>query len=436
VFHLGWFLGNGFGIQPWTGTFSGRNMTDWMTPDIYVDLTSSLERGGYDFVFIEDTAMVEDTFQGSASHTLSRGKMAPKNDPIPLVPLMTQRSKHIGVIATISTSQYQPFLAARQAVTLDHLTQGRFGANIVTSVTHRVGQNFGFDKLPPHDERYTRAEEWMDVVSQLWESWDEDALVLNPDLPMYADHSKVNPIDFRGKYFSSRGPLNTIPGPQRRPVIAQAGNSAPGRALASKHADTMLAMGHSVEQMKAFREDMRARVAAEGRDPDSLKVMFLVTPMLGETDSHAWEREGARKAFAATDESIADTLWNLSYVSGGEVDFSQFDLDEKMPNIVGNGEQSSMRQYTAGNEDKTLREVITNIRQIGDLGLIGSPDTVAAKMGEIMEEVGGDGFLVYPEVTRRTIAEYSDGLSLALRKRGLIRDGYDHSTLRENLMDF
>lgn len=436
MFHLGWFLGNGFGIQPWHGTFAGRGMTEWMKPDIYRDMTSALERGGFDFVFIEDTAMVEDTYGGSADITLGRGYMAPKNDPMPLVPLMTQHSKHIGVIATASTTQYPPYLAARQAVTLDHLTEGRYGMNVVTSVTHRVGQNFGYDQLPPHDARYARAAEWLDVVSKLWNSWDDDALVLDQTTPRYADASKVHTIDHRGEHFSVRGPLNTIPGPQRRPVVAQAGNSVPGRELAAQHADTMLAMGKSVEQMKAFRDDMRARAAAHGRNPDDLKVMFLVTPMLGETDAHAREREQLRLAYAQSDEYIEYILWQLSYISGGEVDFASFDLDAKMPDIVGNGEQSSMRQYVTGNEDKTLREVVTTIRQIDDLGLIGSPDTVAAKMGELMEEVGGDGFLLYPEVTRRSIAEYADGLSPALRRRGLIRDGYDHTTLRENLRSF
>ncbi|MDQ1130432.1 NtaA/DmoA family FMN-dependent monooxygenase [Microbacterium sp. SORGH_AS_0888] len=436
MFHLGWFLGNGFGIQPWHTTFSGRGMTEWMKPDLYRDLTSSLERGGYDYVFIEDTSMVEDTYGGSAETTLRRGFMAPKNDPMPLVPLMVQHSRHIGVIATLSTTQYPPYLAARQGVTLDHLTEGRFGMNIVTSVTHRVGQNFGLDKLPPHDERYARAAEWMDVVGKLWSSWGEDALVLDPAVPRYADHTKVAPIDHRGEHFSVRGPLNTVPGPQRRPVIAQAGNSVPGRELAAAYADTMLAMGRDVAQMKAFRQDMRARAAAHGRNPDDLKVMFLVTPMLGETDAHAREREEERVRYMSSDAAIERALWELSYISGGEVDFASFDLDAKMPDIIGNGEQSSMRQYVTGNEDKTLRDVVTSVRQIGDLGLIGSPDTVAAMMGELMAEVGGDGFLFYPEVTRRTIAEYADGLSPALRRRGLIRDGYDHATLRENLRAF
>lgn len=438
MFHLGWFLGQGFGIQPWRGPFDGNAVHDWMNPDRYVELTSSLERGGYDFVFIEDTAMVEDTYGGSAAFTLAHGEMAPKNDPLPLVPLMAQRSKHIGIINTISTIQYPPYLAARLMTTLDHLTDGRAGINVVTSVTHRVAQNFGHDQHFAHDERYLMAEEWMDVVSALWDSWEPDAVVGDAETPMYADASKVHPIDYRGKYFASRGPLNTIPGPQRRPVVAQAGNSIPGRELAAAHADTMLAMGHDVAQMKAFRDDMQTRLVAHGRLPGDCKVMFLVTPMLGESDEHAAIRERERVRRASEPEAIERVLWNMSYISGGTVDFSKFDLDALMPDIVGNGEQSSMRQFVVGNEDKTLREVVTGIRQIGDLGLVGSPDTVAAKMGEIMAEVGGDGFLFYEPVhlNRRTIAEYTDGLSPALRKRGLIRDGFDHATFRENLLAF
>jgi long-chain alkane monooxygenase len=438
VFHLGWFLGQGFGIQPWRGPFDGTAWQDWMKPQRYVEMAAALERGGYDFVFIEDTAMIEDTYGGSAEFTLAHGEMAPKNDPLPLVPLMAAGSRHIGIINTMSTIQYAPYTAARLMTTLDHLTDGRAGVNVVTSVTHRVAQNFGLDQHLPHDERYAMAGEWLDVVTGLWDSWEPGAVVGDITTPRYADHTKVHSIDHVGTYFRCRGPLNTVPGPQGRPVVGQAGNSVPGRELAARHADTMLAMGRDVAQMKAFREDMHRRLIAHGRKPGDLKVMFLVSPTLGESDAHARARDAERIAYAHTDEAIAMVLWNLSYISGGTVDFSRFDLDAKMPDILGNGEQSSMRQYVVGNEDKTLREVATSVRQIGDLGLVGSPDTVAGAMGEIMEEVGGDGFLLWQPAgfNRRMIAEYTDGLSPALRRRGLIRDGFDSVPFRDNLLAF
>jgi long-chain alkane monooxygenase len=318
---------------------------------------------------------------------------------------------------------------------MDHLTEGRAGVNVVTSVTHRVAQNFGYDEHMEHDLRYKMAEEWMDVVSQLWESWDADAYIGDQETPRLIDHTKVHPINHVGEFFKVRGPLNTMPGPQRRPLVAQAGNSIPGRNLAAGHADTMLAWGRSVEQMKAFREDMHERLIAAGRKPSDCKVMFLATPTLAETDGQAREKLAGLQQ-EASEEAIETALWGLSYGSGGTVDFSQFDLDQPLPNVIGNGEQSSMAHIQAQAAGKTLREAITGFSVASGLDLVGSPDTVAVKMGEIMDAVGGDGFLLYPEMTRRSIAEICDGLAPALQKRGLTRTHYEYKTFRENLLAF
>ena len=436
MFHLGWFLGDSYGIHPWKGPWNGHNTHEWMKPGLYVDLTTSLERAGFDYLFIEDTAMVEDTLYGSMETSLKYGIMAPKNDPLPLMPLLTQATRHIGIISTISTIQYPPYLAARMMTTLDHLTEGRAGINVVTSVTNRVAQNFGFDEHLEHDLRYKMAEEWREVCTQLWNSWDPDAYVADTDTPMLVDHTKVHPIHFSGEFFKVRGPLNTMPGPQRRPVVGQAGNSIPGRNLAAKHADTMLAWGNNVEQMKQFREDMHARLIEAGRKPGDCKVMFLATPVLGDTDADARARQEANVQ-ASLAAPIATKLWGLSYVSGGTVDFGQFNLDEPVPEIIGNGEQSSLAQFYKRAQGKTLREALNSRVGIGnDLDLVGSPDTVAVKMGEIMDEVGGDGFLLYPEMNRRSIAEICDGLGAALQKRGLTRTHYDYKNFRDNLMAF
>ncbi|MFT4084273.1 MAG: NtaA/DmoA family FMN-dependent monooxygenase [Nocardioides sp.] len=409
---------------------------DWMRPGLYVDLTTSLERAGFDFLFIEDTAMVEDTLNGSAETSLKYGMMTPKNDPLPLMPLLTQATRHIGIISTMSTIQYPPYLAARMMATMDHLTEGRAGVNVVTSVTNRVAQNFGYDEHMEHDERYLQAEEWMDVCTALWNSWEPGAYLADQETPRLVDHTKVHTIDHVGKYFKVRGPLNTLPGPQGRPVVGQAGNSIPGRNLAAKHADTMLAFGTSVEQMKKFREDMHERLLAAGRKPTDCKVMFLATPTLADTDEEARDRRIRldRQAMAAP---IETKLWGLSYISGGTVDFGQFDLDEPVPEYVGNGEQSSLARFYERARGKTLREALMTSPAVGeDLDFVGSPDTVSAKMGEVMEEVGGDGFLLYPEMNRRTIAEICDGLGAALQKRGLVRTGYEGDTFRDNLMAF
>jgi len=435
MFRLGWFLGSGFGIQPWYGPWAGSSAGDWMKPGIYIDLTTSLERAGFDLLFIEDTAMVEDTYGGSMETTLRYGMMAPKSDPVPLVPLLAGATKHIGLVVTISTIQYPPFLAARSMTTLDHLTEGRAGINVVTSVTHRVAQNFGYDRHFEHSERYAMADEWMEVVSQLWESWEPGAILMDQETPRYADHTKVHPIDFEGKYFKVRGPLNTIPGPQGRPVVAQAGNSIPGRELAARHADTMLALAGNPGEMKALRLDMDARLIAHGRKPNDLKILFMACPLLADTDDDAQELYRRAEQAKHDPESITRKLWGLSYVSGGVVDYAKYDLDGPVPQELGNGETTTAKAWLADSKEITLRELATGPNNYG-MDFVGSCETVAAQMGEAMEEAGGDGFLIYAPMTRRTIDEIADGLAPALRRRGLIRDSYTYPTFRENLLDF
>ena len=438
MFHLGWFLGSGFGIKPWRGgPWVGQMGWEWMKPDIYRDMATSLERAGFDYILVEDTCMIEDAYGGSMKTTLNHGRLAPKNDPVPLIPLMTEVTKHIGVAVTLSTSFYHPFMAARTMATLDHLTEGRVGVNVVTSSSNRALQNFGYDGLPDHAKRYEIAHEWMDAVGQLWDSWEPDAVVADQENNIYVDHNKVHVIDFEGKYFKTRGPLNTVPGPQRRPVIVQAGASADGRDFAAKHAETMLAHGTSIEQMKAFRADMHSRMEAYGRKPGECKVLFLVDPILGDSDKVARERLAVMEAPKDDPAAIEGLLWSLSYTHNA-FDFAKVDLDAPFPDDLpaGIGEISTLQTFIDHAKGKTIREAAATWRTHSGLAFCGSPDTVAGMMGEAMEEVGGDGFLLSPTVNRRNLAEIADGLAPALRKRGLIRSGYSYPTFRENLLEF
>jgi long-chain alkane monooxygenase len=445
MFHLGFFLGTGYGIQSWKtngahGPWVGSNVRDWMKPDLYVDLARSLERGGFDYILIEDTSMVEDTYGGSMEATLTHGRFAPKNDPMPLVPLIAQQSRHIGLIPTVSTIQYPPFLAARLFATLDHLTEGRVGMNVVTSVTDRVAQNFGFDKHLDHDERYVMADEWIQAVRQLQESWEPDAVLADAYGGVYADHTKVHPIDFRGTYFSTRGPLNTIPGPQRTTPIASAGSSEQGRTLAARNGDTMVSLAPSVEEMKRYRLDMNARMIANGRKPSDIKLLYLTAPIIAATDAEAQAIADAQYAARNSPAAIEGNLWMMSYVSGGRVDFSSYPLDTPVEEIDltdVNGEKSSVAAIFKDSAGKTLREIATGRLHGSGVDLIGSPETVASKMEEVMDEVGGDGFLVsVASVTRTSIAAIADGLAPVLQRRGLIRSEYTGATLRENLQAF
>jgi long-chain alkane monooxygenase len=445
MFHLAWFLGNGYGIQAWSpangdGPWVGGNVIDWSKPDLYIDLTRALERGGFDYLMIEDTAMVDDSYGGDTETVLRRGFMAPKNDPMPLVPLLARATRHIGVISTISTIQYHPYLAARLLTTLDHLTEGRVGMNVVTSVNDRVAQNFGYEQHFDHDERYRMALEWVELVRLLQGSWQEGAVVADPVNGRYADHTKVKPVDFVGKYFKSRGPLNTIPGPQGLVPVCSAGSSEGGRTLAAKYDDTMISLVGSVAEAKEYRIDMRRRVAEFGRDPDQVKFLFLISPTIEASDEEAREVVRLNQLAASSDAHVEERLWHTSYAAGGRIDFKNFPLDIPVKDIDlsrQNGEMTTIKRIFQDFGDKTLREAMTAQSLISDeLNFAGSPDTVAAQMDEAMQEIGGDGFMLYLPTTRIVMAKVADGLSAALRRRGVIRDGFSRPTLRGHLQEF
>ncbi len=432
MFHMGWFLGAGFGVQGWRNHFSGAIATEWMKPTFYIEMARALERACFDYLMIEDSSMINDTFRGSMEVTLARAAGAPKSDPVPLVPLIAAGTSRIGVIATITTTFYPPFLAARLGTTLDHLTDGRVGLNLVTASGHRAAQNYGLDRHIEHDLRYRMADEWMQVVGALWESWEPGAVIADSETGIYADYTKVHPINFEGEFYKCRGPMNTIPGPQRRPVICQAGGSPAGRNFAARHADTIIASSNGIEAMAAFKQDIDKRVVGHGRSAKDVKTLFLVSPVLGQTDGEAQARHTAVLEAEKTD--LTGKLERFSYALG--VDLSKFDLDEPPPADIAskvNGHQSSVHELTR--HGGTLRQML-RFQSTESIPLVGSPDSVAARMGEIMEMVGGDGFLIGSRATRNSISEIADGLAPALKKRGLIRQGYPHALFRENLLEF
>jgi FMN-dependent oxidoreductase (nitrilotriacetate monooxygenase family) len=431
-FHLGWFLN--FTSDEWNIPF-GNDGTPW-SGDFYVEMAKALERACFDYMMIEDKLMVSETYGGSSEAFLRQAIMAPKHDPAPLAALIGASTRNLGVIATLSTLGYHPYTLARLCSTIDSLSRGRFGWNIVTSAEDLAAQNYGLDVLPPRELRYEMAEEYVELVSQLFESWEPDAVVKNRETGVYADHTKVHPIHFKGKYFSCRGPLNTVRSPQGRPVYLQAGGSPRGKRFAAKWADSIIAVANGVEGMKQYRDDVRREAVAQGRDPDSIKVLFLTAPILGETEAEA----RAKNDRMVNDPAFLDM--NLGLISSiTDIDFAQFDLDQPLPKLTTNGEQGSLDKFCQFGSGKTLRQLV--VEAAGGLAscveLIGTPDQVAKRMGEVMEEVGGDGFLMTSptqKVGRRYYLEITDGLVPALQRRGLVRTEYKHTTLRENLREF
>ncbi|OZE78231.1 FMNH2-dependent monooxygenase [Rhodococcus sp. 15-649-2-2] len=430
-FHLGWF--GSFVPTSWNTAFEGSDSGDWLNGDFYVDFAKTLERACFDFLLLEDSSMVSDTYGGSSEATLKTGGWAPKGDPMALAPLLTRATSHLGIALTASTSFYPPYLLARSISSLDHLSSGRIGWNVVTSSEDRAAQNFGMDALPPHDERYVRADEYVELVEKLWDSWDADAVVMDRETSTYVDHTKVHTIDFQGKYYSSRGPLNTLPSPQGRPVITQAGGSPAGRDFAAKHADMIMALPKGVAAMKEYRADIRRRMALHGRDPDSAKVMYVVSPILGETHEDALARQQRKAEAVRANPAGVLVGWSASM----EIDFSTFDLDKPMPEDVHtNGHQSTLENFRNWADGRTLREACVAYRT-ESMELVGTPDAVAAQMGDAMAEVGGDGFLIWSQPhNRRYIGEIADGLVPALQSRGLMRTEYSSDHLRDNLLEF
>ncbi len=430
MFRMAWFAGTSTTPPAWNKPWSSTNGRTWARPDFHIDLARALERGGFDYVMFEDGSFISDSYGGNPDTALRNAWAAPKSDPMPYVPLIARATRHIGIVATAATTFYPPFTAARLGATLDHLTEGRFGFNLVTAHNDRSAQNYGHPHVPEHATRYEMASEWVDVVGALWNSWEPGAIVDDREGGSFVDPSKVHTIDHEGRFFNCHGPLNTAPGPQRRPVLCQAGGSGSGMAFAAKHVDTIIAVIANVEEASTYRRRMDGLLAAVGRSPKDVNIFFSVSLVISDSDEEALERR--RRLDEAAMADIEKRLFKMSYVTG--IDFSRFALDERLPPIATNASKSMADKITR-HADLTLREIASRPHGSG-ISFTGTPETIAAQMDEAMQEIGGDGFLVNELPARRIIAEIADGLCPALQQRGLIRRHYPYTTFRENLASF
>jgi FMN-dependent oxidoreductase (nitrilotriacetate monooxygenase family) len=426
---MAWFVGGGFSVKDWSGTWAGTNGRDWASGQLLVDLARDLERACFDFLLVEDSSNVPYTHGGSSEAYLRYAMSVMKNDPAPLVPMIAAATKHIGVAPTLSTTEYPPFLLARLMNTLDHVSGGRAGWNIVTGSNDGGAQNYGRDRQYDHDLRYEMAEEYWDLCCALWDSWDPDAVVMDREQNIWADHTKVHTVDFDGKFFRCRGPLNSPRSPQGRPVFVQAGGSGPGKQFGARVSNVIITTVRGLDKMKAFREDVHARMEEMGRDKSECKILFIISPVLGETTREAEERAERNRLY--DEANLEPTIADMSRGSG--MDFSTYDWDEPLGEFSSNGHQS----HAAAMVGRTLRDLAKEAVRAGSVPLVGTPDDVAVQMGEIIDEVGGDGFLVVKRYfNRRYVAEIADGLAPALQRRGLMRTEYPHDTFRENLLAF
>lgn len=433
-FHLGWFL-QGSSVQAWGEPWTGNIGNEWMVPDFFVDIAKLLEKACFDYVLLEDSSYVGESFGGSRDIYLRHGLSVPRQDPSVVATLMMAATKRIGIVPTFATFAYPPYLLARLIGTMDQISSGRAGWNMVTGSSDFAARNFGMNGLPEHDLRYDMADEYMQVVNGLWGSWEPGAMVADQASGVLVDPAKVHAIDFDGQFYKSRGPLNSGPVVQSRPVIAQAGGSPRGRQFAARHADTIIAGTAGVEAMRAYRDDVRRRAVEEGRDPDTVKVLFLINPLLGETEEEV--ELNRRRRRERNEAQVEQRLAFLGKITN--IDFGSMNLDTpvSMLELHTNGHQQSLDEFKRKAGNKTLREAMNADSGGKSIDLEGTPEQVAERMGQVMEAVGGDGFLLSQSNTsRRALAEITDGLIPALQRRGLTRTMWDHDHFRDNLLAF
>lgn len=421
-----------FSPPAWHSASDQLHAHDWWTGDYFVDLARRLEKSCFDFIFFEDTQAVIRRLAGTTDADLKHSIYAPKHDPMPLLGRLSGATERIGLIATASTSFYPPFMLARLLSTLDSMSGGRAGWNVVTSALDEEAANYGQDQLPPGSVRYDRAEDFLALAKELWQSWDVDALAEDLESGHYVEPTKVRAIDHSGPFYRSRGPLNVLPSPQRTPVIAQAGSSDRGRDFAAKHAEVIFGLsGAGVEAMKAFRQDMRRRAEKFGRDPDDVKIYWDTSVRIIHPD------DPAPLGWAGDRIEILQTYWSAFL----NTDLSQYDLDQPFPeDVPSTGITSMMDELKQlGREGKTLRESLVQVYDGEDgIGLSGNAEQVAGNLAAVMDEVGGDGIMIRGgDIANAAFLDrITDELVPHLRELGVVRTSYAGTTLRDNLRNF
>ncbi|WP_297751361.1 LLM class flavin-dependent oxidoreductase [Hydrogenophaga sp.] len=393
-------------------------------------MARTLEQGLFDMAFFADILAVPDRFQNSNDSQLRYGALGSlRLDPVVVLTAMAAVTQHLGLTSTRSTSHYQPFEVARSLATLDHLSAGRAGWNVVTSFQDAESRNFSRREQIPREKRYDRADEFLEVVHQLWDSWEDDALRFDRAAPLFAEPAKVHHIDHEGEWFSVRGPLNVPRPPQGYPVIVQAGASDRGRDFAAQWADVIFVSHDSLESAKDFYSEMKARVRKKGRDPASLKILPAATPLVGETQALAEEKNRLLQ-------SLIDPVAGLSTLSYHlDVDLGQYPLDSALPdiNVPGvKGHYDEVREAT--DRDKlTLRELGRRYGSRYEGDLVGTPEHVADGLERWFREGAADGFMIAAPYQPGGFEEFVRLVVPELQKRGLFRTAYSGQSLRDHL---
>ena len=412
---------------------TGSNMASWRHPDAvadgainleyYLGLTRQAEAAKLDFVFFGDGLYISEK---------SHPNFLNRFEPLTLLAYLAAHTSHIGLAATLSTTYSDPFTVARQFATIDHVSDGRAGWNIVTSPLEGSALNYSRPEHPQHDLRYRMADEFLEVTKGLWDSWEEGAFVRNKETGQFIDPSRMHRLDHQGEFYSVQGPLALSRSKQGRPVLIQAGSSEAGRNFASKHADVIFTGQGSIPAAREFYDDVKERAARHGRNPEEILILPGCAPIVGETEAEA-ERKYLEIAGLV---EIEDALNYLGRYFN-DMDFSEYGLDEPFPELgdfARNGWESATDRIkqVAREEELTLRQMALRTTTPKTV-FMGTPERVADTMQEWFEAGVVDGFMMNAAVLPVGLTDFLEGVLPVLKERGAFRSEYEFGTLHENL---
>lgn len=396
----------------------------FISVDHYVRTAKIAERGKLDAVFLADGLSVTDTPDYRPFLAL---------EPTIIQATVAAHTSHIGLIVTASSTFNDPFNLARRLASLDLASKGRVGWNVVTTADSFSARNFGLDTVLEHANRYERAHEFTDVVKALWDSWEEDALVADKAGTLFLDPARLHPIEHEGAYYKVRGPLNVpTSARQGRPVIIQAGGSGDGRTLAAAHAEAIFSVAHSREDALAFAADVRARAARYGRGPDEIVFLPGLATVIGSTEAEAKRREEELWELLPLDYALNRLAGTLG------VRPERLSLDKPLPDdlvIPANGSQTFSQASidTARRENLTVRELLRKLGgSTGHRQIVGAPEQIAEDIAAWFEAGAADGFNLMPDILPDGLEIFVDHVVPILRRKGLFREEYEGSTLREH----
>ena len=426
---LGAFImATGHHIAAWR--HPGSQIDSGVNIDHYIEVAQTAERGLFDQVFVADSPGIG--FRGGEEALRRQGRVS-YFEPVTLWAALSAVTKHIGFVATASTTYEDPYLLARKFASLDHISKGRAAWNVVTTSADNVHGNFGLDAHPDPALRYERAHEFVQVVKGLWDSFEDDAFVRDAASGVYFDPAKLHALNHVGKHFKVKGPLNLERPPQGYPVIVQAGSSEDGKELAAATAEAIFTAWTSLAEAQAFYRDVKGRMAKYGRRPEQLLVLPGISPVIGRTEEEAQAKWAELQALIHPAVGLAA----IAPFWPGE-DVSRWDLDAPPPYIpeAPKGIQSRTQVVLelARRERFTVRQLYEYLAGArGHWVVVGTPAQIADRMQEWFENGAADGFNVMPPVLPASLNEFVDLVVPELQRRGLFRTAYEGRTLRENL---